>query len=187
MKTPQKISFYRVEYLARQLNGHADINNAKDTTTTTNDNNNSKNIDNNDSSNSNTVMHQMRVESMEGVDWGLFKLVGGQEKVPCCTSHYHYILYAVHGRAYFTLGDGYKAPGNDALPSNGFIAELLRGNHFRLKNAEDALHASFLYYCFCAADPLGQSVAGSALPSTMLRDAVAQDCANEVTQQDGVS
>jgi hypothetical protein len=151
-----------VEYLARQLNGNTNTNEMKDvatSTATTNNNTNNDNNDNasnkssnkNDGGNADAGVRQMHVQSVAGVEWGLFVLMGGQEKAPCYTSHYHYILYAVRGRAYLTLGDGYKVPCTDALLAEGFVAEVPRGNHFGLKNADAALHATFLYYRIRAA------------------------------------
>jgi hypothetical protein len=51
-------------------------------------------------------VRQTHVQSVAGVEWGLFVLMGGQEEALCYTSHYHYILNAVRGRAYLTLGNG---------------------------------------------------------------------------------
>jgi hypothetical protein len=48
-----------------------------------------------------------------------------------------------------------------------------RGNHFCLKNADAALHATFLYYRIRAVGPLGQSVAPSAPPGKTMVGAVA--------------
>jgi hypothetical protein len=58
-----------VEYLARQLNHNTDTNN--------NNNNNNKMKKNNGGSNSDAGMRQMHVQSVEGVKWGLFVMMGG--------------------------------------------------------------------------------------------------------------
>jgi hypothetical protein len=77
--------------------------------------------------------------AQQDVEWGLIMLMGGQEKAPCCTSHYHTTSYTLcSARAYSTLGDGYKMPCNDALLAEGFVAEGLHGNRFSFKNADAA-------------------------------------------------
>ncbi len=59
--------------------------------------------------------------------------------------------------------------------AKGFVAEMPRGNHFCLRNADAAQHETFLYYRICATGPLNPSMAPFAVLGQTAGSAGAQE------------
>ncbi len=80
-----------------------------------------------------------------GVEWGMFALLGGAEKVSYTADFWH-ILFVVRGRAFLTLGDGYAVPCPDLLLVEGAAAEVPCGSYYSVRTAIAVAHVTLLYY-----------------------------------------
>jgi hypothetical protein len=89
---------------------------------------------------------RMPVSHVSGVAWGLFRLMGGEEKPQRYTGPYHYILYVLRGRACLTIGDEYKLPCTDIPVTEGFSAEVPRGNFYSIRNVNATAPVMFVIY-----------------------------------------
>jgi hypothetical protein len=107
------------------------------------------------------------VRDVAGVEWGVFALMGGEEKPQRYTHRHHYIFFVVPDRTCFALGDEYTVPLTRVPEAEGSTVHVSRGNYYGIENADAAAPVTLALYKAAHARRLPEQKSGSDVASSL--------------------